>query len=50
MNFVITDNMESNEYVANGRLLQGGVMLFNVVLDDINKETRGETPNCTWST
>ncbi|XP_072377966.1 uncharacterized protein [Diabrotica undecimpunctata] len=45
-NRIRTDNMESEEFIVNEGLRQGGVLgpiLFNIVLDDIIKETRAET-------
>ncbi|XP_072378047.1 uncharacterized protein [Diabrotica undecimpunctata] len=45
-NRVRTDNMESEEFRVNESLRQGGVRgptLFNIVLDDVMKETREET-------
>ncbi|XP_072394927.1 uncharacterized protein [Diabrotica undecimpunctata] len=44
-NRIRTDNMESKEFIVNEGLSQGGVLgpiLFNIVLNDIIKETRAE--------
>ena len=45
-NYVRTDNMESREFVVKEGLRQGGVLsplLFNLVMDDIIKETGNKT-------
>lgn len=44
--YIRTDNLQSGEFVINEGIRQGGVLsptLFNVVMDEVIKETRGKT-------